>query len=151
MCQSTSARIPQNSLLKRGDEKDEKTCYDYVVATAEFDDDNGVTGLVTLVQDNHSDRTFVDGLFSKGFDDPEKNCYGLILEDCDGNVAYNLTDELCFDGCGGTKPFQDHIHFDLFKFLFGKDKRKRQNGPSLTVTNNGQPQASTNVVQQAPP
>ncbi|CAG8519663.1 1905_t:CDS:1 [Dentiscutata erythropus] len=151
----TAARIPQNSqrdvnpLLKRGDDK--KKCYDYVVATAEFDDDNGVTGLVTLSQDDQCDKTFVDGLFSRGFDNPDKNCYGLILEDCDGNVAYNLTEELCFDGHGGTKPFQDYIHFDLFEFLYGKGgKRKRQAGPTLAVTNGAQPITSTTVTPKAP-
>ncbi|CAG8658795.1 9027_t:CDS:2 [Dentiscutata erythropus] len=119
------ATSPVNPVLKHGN--------NYVVATSEYNDNNGVTGLITFAQDVNSDRTFVNGLFSSGFDEQEKGRYGLFLRDCDDNVIYNLTGELCFDGHSGIKPFQDYIHLNLSKYLFDEDNSKRQGGTKTGI------------------
>ncbi|RIB22652.1 hypothetical protein C2G38_2033406 [Gigaspora rosea] len=134
VAESTARTTPRNninSLFKREEDK----CYDYIVATATFD--KSTTGVVTLAQDNSNDITFVYGIFSKGLDDPKENYYSIVLEDCNGRIVYNLTNDLClkFED-GGTKPFSAYIHFDLFEFLSGYYTRKRQNsttGPQVGV------------------
>ncbi|KAF0557938.1 hypothetical protein F8M41_011748 [Gigaspora margarita] len=121
--ESIARTIPQsnaNPLLKRGEDK--SVC---VIAKAVFDDE--ITGLITLAEKEEG-CTFVFGLFSKGLDDPEKNCFNVLIEDCDGNVVANLTDSIEFVD-GGTKPFFTKIDLDLGDLVGSSsgDKRKRQN------------------------
>ncbi|KAF0511344.1 hypothetical protein F8M41_018262 [Gigaspora margarita] len=150
--ESTAGIIPQtdislaNPLLKR---HEDKVCYDYLVLTATFEDKK-LTGVVTLAGDDSKPRTFVYGLFSKGIEDPKK--FTICLEDCNGKIVYNLTDDLKlkFDGEGGTKPFCTYIDLDIFKFYYGDgdkhgDKSKRQaNGGASVVTGNPADSAPAN-------
>ncbi|KAF0511345.1 hypothetical protein F8M41_018263 [Gigaspora margarita] len=136
---------PFNPLLKR---HEEKKCYDYLVLTATFEDKK-LTGVVTLAGDDSKTETFVYGLFSKGIEDPKK--FTICLEDCNGKIVYNLTDDLDlkFDGHGGTKPFCAYIKLDIFKFYYGDgDKRKRQaNGGASVVTGNPADSAPANKAE----
>ncbi|CAG8770058.1 10672_t:CDS:2, partial [Gigaspora margarita] len=115
---STIGTISQsnaNPLLKRGE--DDSVC---VVAKAVFDGE--VTGIITLAEKEEG-CTFVFGLFSKGLEDPEKNCFNVLIKDCDGNVVANLTDSIEFVD-GGTKPFFTKIDLDLDDLVGSGDKRK---------------------------
>ncbi|KAF0557946.1 hypothetical protein F8M41_011756 [Gigaspora margarita] len=119
---SIARTIPQsnsNPLLKRGE--DDSVC---IVAKAVFDDE--ITGIITFAE-KEKGCTFVFGLFSKGLDDPEKNCFNVLIEDCDGKVVANLTDSIEFVD-GGTKPFFTKIDLDLDDLVGSSsgDKRKRQ-------------------------
>ncbi|CAG8707324.1 hypothetical protein C2G38_2213649 [Gigaspora rosea] len=123
--ESVGGIIPQSDispanplLIKRydGGNDEDEVCYDYIVATATFNDDNGLTGVMTLAGDDSKPITFIYGLFSEGIKDPDK--FNVFIR-CDDKIVYNLTDDLDlkFDGRGGTKPFCTYIHFDLLKFL----------------------------------
>ncbi|CAG8646663.1 5272_t:CDS:1, partial [Dentiscutata heterogama] len=138
--ESIAGIIPQsnaNPLLKRGHKK---MCDDVVVAKAIFNDK--IRGVITLSEKN-DDSAFIIGLFSKGFDDPTKNWYNILLKDCSSKVAFNLTKYIEFED-GGTQPFFIAADFNLHEFL-GEDedgKVKCQTGPTVTVTSNDQTKAS---------
>ncbi|CAG8450421.1 28456_t:CDS:2 [Dentiscutata erythropus] len=72
-------------------------------------------------------------LFSEGLDDPEKNCFAVLLRDCDGNVVYNLTGDLHLEFVNG-----------------GNDKRKCQTGVTAGVESNSQTVSNTPVNQIIP-
>ncbi|CAG8783009.1 16123_t:CDS:1, partial [Gigaspora rosea] len=116
-----------NPLLKRGEDKD--VC---VIAKSVFHDE--VTGIITFAE-KEKGCTYVFGLFSKGLDDPKKNCYNVLVEDCDGKVVANLTDSIEFAD-DGTKPFFTKIDVDLKDLLGSGDKRKRQAAANAVVTSN---------------
>ncbi|RIB09144.1 hypothetical protein C2G38_2044553 [Gigaspora rosea] len=147
---STARSIPPLSdvspLLQRRHEDD--VCYDYIAAEAKFC--GQVTGIMTFIQDDSADITFVNGLFSKGLDYPEKHQYNIVLKDCDGKIVKNLTKELCLKFVdGGTEPFSAYVEFDLFEFLSSYDNgmRKRQDGdvPNVGVYDGTTPVVSVNL------
>ncbi|CAG8682845.1 19988_t:CDS:1, partial [Racocetra fulgida] len=73
-----------------------------VVATATFND--GIIGLVNFFQDPCG-RTFISGLFHKGFDPNSKYAFEII-DGC-GAVVRNITDDLgiIIEEDGSTKSF----------------------------------------------
>ncbi|CAG8850312.1 23856_t:CDS:1, partial [Racocetra persica] len=75
-------------------------------------------GIISFTYNDVSCTTYVYGMFSKGFVDPEKNCYDIVLNDPSGKTIYTLTDQLGLEfEDGGTKPFYATIDFDFMKFF----------------------------------
>ncbi|KAF0557943.1 hypothetical protein F8M41_011753 [Gigaspora margarita] len=99
----------------------------FVCVTAKAVFNNEVTGIITLAKKEEG-CTFVFGLFSKCLDDLEKNCFNVLIKNCDGNIVANLTDSIEFVD-GGTKPFFTKIDLDLDNLVGSSngDKRKHQN------------------------